>query len=247
MAHQRPLIGITCRSLSLDYTKLLGKVIPCSGNTDAYHEVLDTFGAIPVLLPPVSVETVGPLLARLDGVLFTGGEDIDPQRYGMERHETVTVVDTRRDEFEFMLLSRARELDLPLLGVCRGCQLINVGFGGTLLQHVEGHRAHNDPEVLTRLTQKAVVHSGSQLASILNQDTIAINSIHHQAIERLGNGLRVAAVAEDGTVEAVELACRGQWVVGVQWHPELIPSEQSSQAIFSTFISEANKVRGARM
>ena len=247
MAHQAPLIGITCRSLSLDYGKLLGKVIPCSGNTNAYHEILDKLGAIPVLLPPVSLEKVEPLLAQLDGVLFTGGEDIDPQRYGMERHATVTIVDTIRDEFELMLLSRARELDMPLLGVCRGCQLINVGFGGTLLQHVEGHRAHNDPEVLTRLVEKVVVQSGSRLASILGRDSIAINSIHHQAIQLLGDGLHVAALAEDGTIEAIEMACCDQWVVGVQWHPELIPSEQSSQAIFSAFISEAEKVRRTRM
>lgn len=246
MAHQRPLIGITCRSLNLDCTRLLGKVIPCWGNTNAYHEILETLGAIPVLLPPVSLGTVDALLARLDGVLFTGGEDIDPQRYGMERHSTVTTVDTIRDEFELTLLARAREFDLPLLGICRGCQLINVGFGGTLFQHVEGHRAHNDPEVLTRLVEKAVLQRGSQLASIVGQDTIAINSIHHQAVHQLGNGLHVAALAEDGTIEAIEMAGRERWVVGVQWHPELIPAERSSQTIFSTFIAEAEKIRSSR-
>ncbi|WP_029929496.1 gamma-glutamyl-gamma-aminobutyrate hydrolase family protein [Nocardia otitidiscaviarum] len=189
-----------------------------------YADLVERAGGIPVLLPPVGSATAE-LVARLDGVVLTGGADLDPGRYGAAPHPTVRQIRPGRDEFEFTLFERARAAELPVLAICRGMQLVNVALGGTLLQHlpdVLGHDEHcRVPGVFTPTRVRTA--PGSRLAAIVGPRVLA-HCHHHQAIDRLAPGLTVSARAEDGIIEAAE-SDTGPFLVGVQWHPEADATE----------------------
>ena len=153
-------------------------------------------------------------LEGLDGLLLAGGSDVDAALYGAVRDPQAGEPDRERDRVETALLREALDRDLPVLAICRGVQLLNVAHGGTLVQHIEGHKCPDQRDVHT-----VAVASGSRLRSILGVDELAVNSRHHQCVERVGAGLVVVATAADGVVEALELAAK-RFVVGVQWHPE---------------------------
>jgi len=183
-----------------------------------YMRTLDAAGAIPVVLPPIG--DAEEYLDRLDGICLSGGPDLDPAAYGAtERHEELGPTEPSLDAFELALLEGALERGMPILAICRGMQALNVACGGTLYQHVPGHR-QTDPGTTT--TQEVELVQRSRLARIMRAKTIAVNSFHHQAIDRVGRGLRVVARAADGTVEGVEGA---GFVVGVQWHAETLPQQ----------------------
>ena len=176
-----------------------------------------------------------------DGVCVSGGEDIDPARYG-EANEACEIVTPARDEIEIALVQRARERDLPVLGICRGFQVLNVAFGGSLVQHVDGHRpmpAEGDGVVAHTVAPPA----GSRLAEATTSGAHVVNSRHHQAVtrERLAPGL-VPTVMVGDLVEAFESRSH-RWIVGVQWHPER-PGEVDPAAarIFEAFVREAGRV-----
>lgn len=154
-------------------------------------------------------------LAGLDGLLLAGGRDIDPQLYGAVAHPETKQPDRERDRRETALLSEALARDLPVLAICRGLQLTNAALGGTLIQHIEGHRCPDSPKIHT-----IEIAPGSRLRSILGVDEYVVNSRHHQCVNRLADGLVVAARSSpDNVVEALEL--RGKrFVLAVQWHPE---------------------------
>ncbi len=193
--------------------------LPAAVLPHAYVEMVVAAGGIPVLLPPAGVARPE-LVRRLDGVLLTGGADIDPARYGGPSAGVPGYTRPDRDESEFALFELARSAGMPILAVCRGLQLANVALGGTLIPHlpdVVGHEEHsgvaggfNAIRVLTA--------AGSRVAELAGPE-VKVHCHHHQAVDRLADGLTAAAHAADGTIEAVE-ASDGSFLVGVQWHPE---------------------------
>jgi len=182
-----------------------------------------------------------PIPDAFDAVCVSGGEDLDPSRYG-EPNETCEIVTPERDALEIALVGRARARDLPILGICRGFQVLNVAFGGSLVQHVEGHRpvpSDGDGVVEHRVAPAA----GSRLAAATSASPHVVNSRHHQAVtrERLASDL-VATVMVDELVEAFESRSH-RWVVGVQWHPErALEVDPAAARIFEAFVREAERV-----
>ena len=156
-------------------------------------------------------------LDGLDGLLLAGGSDVDPSLYGAPRHLETGKTDPNRDRLETALLREALERDLPVLAICRGLQLLNAALGGTLIQHIEGHRCPDQQDV-----HRITITSGSRLKSILEVDDYGVNSRHHQCVDRVASGLVVVARAQDEVVEVVEaLELPGKrFVLAVQWHPE---------------------------
>lgn len=188
-----------------------------------YVQGVNLAGGVAVLLPPQSVDAAaaGRVLDGLDGLILTGGKDVDPARYGQAPHPTTDEPDRVRDAWEFALLGEALRRGLPVLGICRGAQVLNVALGGTLTQHlpeVIGHTHHQKGNAVFG-TSAVRTQPGTIIAGLIGESSDA-QCYHHQAIDRLGDGLTVSARDGDGVIEAVELARPDRWVVGVQWHPE---------------------------
>ncbi len=187
-----------------------------------YIEGVLAAGAAAVLLPPqpADPETVNGVLDSLDGLVLTGGYDLDPASYGQQPHPTTDEPRTARDAFEFALLRGALDRGLPVLGICRGAQILNAAFGGTLHQHlpdVLGHNGHRAGDaVFTKVPVRTV--AGTRLAELMGESAEA-SCYHHQAIDKVGEGLVVSAWDADGVVEGLELPGDG-FMVAVQWHPE---------------------------
>lgn len=196
-----------------------------------YSQAVIAAGGIPVFLP-LDLDPIW-VIDRLDGLLLTGGGDIAPARYGQEPEAPTQPSDLTRDAHEFGLLDLAVERSLPTVGVCRGMQIINVHAGGTLTQHVPTHAALDLPPA----TEVHQVHiaAGSQCEQIYGS-TKAVNSLHHQAVDVLGEGFVATAVAEDGTAEAIEH--RELPFVAVQWHPEMMPTS-ATDPLFGWLIESA--------
>jgi len=210
----RPVVGIT-----------LG-----DGGRPGFHAMREDYvrsveqaGAVPVVLPPVRAEDAAALLDRLDGVLLSGGVDVDPVLFGQAPHPKLGQVDRRRDDFELALTREALRRDMPILAICRGHQVLNVATGGTLTQDipslVTGAVEHDARGPRWRRVHRVDVSPASRLREILGRDTMSVNSFHHQAVDRLGEGLVASARSEDGVVEGLEAPAR-RFVIAVQWHPE---------------------------
>ncbi|MER6142900.1 gamma-glutamyl-gamma-aminobutyrate hydrolase family protein [Streptomyces sparsogenes] len=182
-----------------------------------YHRLVQRAGGLAALLPPDDAPASAvSVVSRLDALVIAGGPDVEPSRYGAEPHERTGPPARERDAWELALIEAALAAGLPLLGICRGMQLLNVARGGTLVQHLEGHVG--PPGVFEHHEIKPV--PGTLLARI-TPDAVSVPTYHHQAVDRLGEGLVVSARATgDGTVEAVELPEDAGFVLGVQWHPE---------------------------
>ncbi|MGH3950479.1 MAG: gamma-glutamyl-gamma-aminobutyrate hydrolase family protein [Pseudonocardiaceae bacterium] len=185
----------------------------------SYVDAVVTGGGAPVLLPPVGGDFRS-LVDGLDGLVLSGGADIDPIHYGQRAHEKTVTTRSGRDSFEFGVLRAALAVGLPVLGVCRGIELLNVALGGTLTQHlpdVVGHQAHQ-PAPAIYGASRVKLGDGSRLAGVLGAE-IEVQCYHHQAIGVLADGLAAVGWADDGTIEAVEMPGES-FVLGVQWHPE---------------------------
>ena len=183
----------------------------------SYVDSVRNAGGIPVLLPPVGADTG--VLSAVDALVLAGGADVEPERYG-QRAGDKTVTRPERDAFEFVLANAALDRGLPVLGVCRGMQVLNVALGGSLTQHLPdrvGHTEHQ-PSPGVYGPGQVTLAAGSRVARILGTET-KCQCYHHQAVDRLGDGLVASGWAADGTIEAVELPGE-EFVVGVQWHPE---------------------------
>ncbi len=204
----------------------------------AYVERVAAAGCVPVVLPPVPGAERA--ITRLDGLLLIGGGDLDPVLYAAQPHPRTAGVHPGRDAAEFALLEAAIGADLPILGICRGLQLLNVFQRGTLCQHLPetaGHDGHA-PAPTEYGTQAVQVAPGSRIAEILGQEPLRVPCHHHQAIERVGGGLTATAWSDDGVIEAVELA-QHPFALAVQWHPEV--SEDRS-----LFVALADAARSRR-
>ena len=195
--------------------------VPASFLPGVYLDGVTRAGGIAALLPPQPVDDgiAARVVSGLDGLILTGGKDIDPAAYGHEPHPATEEPARERDAWEFALLAAALRRRVPVLGICRGPQLINVALGGTLHQHlpdVIGHSGHRVADAVFAHSTAQIV-GGSRLGRLLGE-TVPTRCYHHQAIDRLGEGL-IASATNDGVVEAIEMT-GGDFVVGVQWHPE---------------------------
>jgi putative glutamine amidotransferase len=197
-----------------------------------YVRALARAGAIPIVLPPLPIGAVPGLLAPLRGVCLSGGPDLAPSAYGAAPSPDLGPVEPELDVFELEVARHADALGLPILGICRGAQALNVARGGTLYQHLPAITDHSVEHRQTapgwEETHTVHVDPDSRLAAILGSTELWVNSFHHQAVDRLGNGLRIAARAADGTVEAIEGA---GFAVGVQWHAEALTDGRLFEAL----------------
>jgi gamma-glutamyl-gamma-aminobutyrate hydrolase PuuD len=220
---------------------------------DRYWSRVVEAGGEVVDLDASSASRVGELAASLDGLVLTGGIDVDPTCYGAERHVKVKETDPARDSMELAFLDAALARDVPVLAICRGHQLLNVGFGGALLQHIDSgeHRADYRAEGYPSRWHDLRLESPSRLEAIFG-DAVEINSRHHQAVTRdtLAAGLRPVAWSDDhgrDLVEGVE-SLQHSWVIGVQWHPERLEPHKphfapAQRRLFEAFVAAARRVR----
>lgn len=210
----------------------------------AYVTSVVQAGGIPFLLPVLDPAEVATVAESLDGIFFAGGGDLDPARYGAPQSRHAAGVDPGRDAYEMALARHGVGRGLPMLGICRGCQVLNVAMGGTLVPHLP---EVTDQEHCLRERFAEAVHTvdvvpGSRLHAATGLARIGVNSLHHQAVDRVGDGLVVAARAHDGVVEAVEGTGTRQ-VLGVQWHPELLPAEPGHAELFGWLVEQAARNR----
>ncbi|MCX4630816.1 gamma-glutamyl-gamma-aminobutyrate hydrolase family protein [Streptomyces sp. NBC_01443] len=209
----RPLIGIT--TYVEESTRYGVWDVPTSLVPTGYYELVQAAGGAAVLLPPDEPGSAAEVLSRLDGLVVAGGPDVDPVRYGAERDPRTGAPATQRDEWELALIEAALAAGMPVLGICRGMQALNVALGGTLVQHIDGHAVA--PGVMAWHPVRPV--PDTRYAALVPEEA-EVPTYHHQAVDRLGRGLIASAHAVDGTVEAIELPDPAHWVLGVQWHPE---------------------------
>jgi len=219
------------------------------GEQSPYYRALVAAGAGPEEIAMLTARDAGRVRAQdFDGILLAGGEDVDPAFYGEEKKYDSVKMNRTRDEFEQNLLHKALDRRLPILGICRGAQLINVDFGGTLYQDLgedivpefehqqaEAGRERGD------LTHTVTVTEPDSLLHQAVQGSCRVNSLHHQAIKRLGRGLKVSAHSEDGLVEAVEAADDYPFLLAVQWHPEELTEHAEQLSIFREFVAKCRK------
>jgi putative glutamine amidotransferase len=190
-----------------------------------YVIALESAGLIPIVIPPLaSPDHARAILDRVDGLLLTGGEDVAPALYGQDQSDKCGSPNRSRDETEIALALAARETGKPILAICRGPQLLNVAFGGTLIQdipsEVPGALNHNaDGERDSRVHPVSIV-PGSVTARAVGATELSVNSLHHQSVKDVAPGFRVTATAPDGIIEAIEYAGDDWWALAVQWHPE---------------------------
>ncbi len=190
-----------------------------------YVRSLEGAGLVPLIVPPLqSANAAEAILSHCDGLLLTGGEDVDPARYGAIPHPATSAPNRMRDETELALFAAARSRRLPVFAICRGIQIANVALGGTLVQDLPSERpseiSHDRPTLRSIRTHGVRLAEGSRMAAALSTTELDVNSYHHQAVDRVADGLRVTATAPDGVVEGVETTDPDWWMVAVQWHPE---------------------------
>jgi putative glutamine amidotransferase len=234
----RPVIGITTYVTPAKWSwwELEAALVPAD-----YVRAVERAGGRALLVPP-SDDGVDETLKALDGLIFSGGSDLDPELYGQEAHAETSGIVRNRDTAELALLEAALERDMPVLAICRGSQVLNVARGGDLVQHlpdVVGDEKHKHTPG-TFAEHDVAVENGSRLASVLG-DRAPVKSHHHQGFGKLGEGLRVVAHADDGTVEAVEDPTR-RFALGVLWHPEA----GEDARLFEELVREAEQYRSAR-
>ncbi len=213
----------------------------------AYLDAILTAGGLPILLPTsLPITALPELVNRFDGFVLSGGGDVDPALYGGHLDATVHSIDPERDAFECALIPLVLQADKPLLAICRGAQILNVALGGSLYEDIPSALPaalrHDWYPNIPRdyLAHTVEIEQGSRLAEILGTRKLRTNSLHHQAIRQPAPALEVVAYAEDGIIEAMELAGK-RFAIGVQWHPECLPEEPAMQRLFSEFVNAARE------
>jgi putative glutamine amidotransferase len=233
---QGPIIGITVEGRRSDDPRTGGK-LELNWN---YPQAVAEAGGVPILLPPTTDPAA--VASILDGLLVPGGLDIDASEFGEENHPEAELQDPTRFAFE-KALYRAMSPEAPVLGICYGCQFLNVVEGGTLQQHLPDELGHNEHSG-GRL-ERLELEPGSKVALATGASRVEGKSYHHQAIARAGGDVRVVGRGEDGVIEAIEVASR-EWAVGVQWHPERTQGDPAMRQLFRAFVERAAAFRAAR-
>ncbi|MGQ9736987.1 MAG: gamma-glutamyl-gamma-aminobutyrate hydrolase family protein [Armatimonadota bacterium] len=210
-----------------------------------YVDAVARVGGVPVTLAPTEdPNLIAQYVERLDGLIISGGKDIPPPLYGEQAIPETDALPEDRPLFEIALVRRFREMDKPVLGICYGCQLLNVAFGGTLIQDIPSqvgssvkHRRTSSAEAHAR--HVVTVRNGSRLREILGVSEVEIVSSHHQAVKRPAPGFRVTADAPDGVIETIEME-DARFFVGLQWHPEMDPEAEATRRLMQAFVQAAS-------
>ncbi len=240
---RRPTIGITAYITDLD---LGSGPVGVHVAPDDYVKAVWEAGGLALVLPVVPEEASASLVELVDGLLLTGGGDVDPALYGHERTELLKDVDPRRDVIESALVRESIDRHRPLLAVCRGVQMLNVALGGSLIPDLPsaGWASHNQDAPSADPHHAVSIDPDSRIARALGRTSVAVNSFHHQAVRTEAPSLKVVARAPDGLVEAVEFVDSSRWVVGVQWHPEMmVPNHPAQSELFRALVDEARAVK----
>jgi putative glutamine amidotransferase len=240
-----PRIGITGITRSVSGTDR-------TGVNAAYVRAVLRAGGVPLVLSPlIGIEHNAVILEGLDGLVLSGGEDVDPVHYGHAPHPDLGDVDPQRDAFELSIFRDARAGGLPVLAICRGIQLVNVAMGGTLWQDIPSERPqamrHAQASHRDDRTHRVDLTPGSRLAEALGGTSCEVNSFHHQSIRDLAPGLVITGRAPDGEIEGVESADEGPWLLAVQWHPEEFHHHRAApdHGLFDALVREARSTRPA--
>jgi putative glutamine amidotransferase len=256
--NERPLIGVTTSEV-----RPAERVTPLPEGEPRgvemalgmpYLRGVEAAGGLPLVIPPLAPEAIEPLLDRVDGILLSGGPDLDPDLYGAEPHAELGPIEPDLDRFELDVARRADAREMPILAICRGTQALNIVRGGDLHQHIPDRSeetSHRQSTPGDQPSHAVAVAPGSRLAEVLalaasdgahalDGEDLGVNSFHHQAIERLGEGLVVSARADDGTIEAVEDPER-PFLVGVQWHAETLVNRPFEAALFRGFVEACRR------
>ena len=237
----RPIIGVTA---AIDEKKLLSA-------PHAYTRAIELAGGLPLVLPYTeSGEALDDFIAACDGIFLTGGMDIEPSRYGEEKHPKCGECQPNRDRLEYAVLERALKADKPILAICRGHQLVNVFLGGTLYQHLPEERPSEIPHVQKEdpfaPSHPILIEDDSPLAVLIGKREMTGNSFHHQAVKALGKGLTVTAYSPDGLIEGLSLPS-ATYLRTYQWHPErLVNTDRDSLIPFEDFIAAAKRQKGTK-
>jgi putative glutamine amidotransferase len=220
------------------------------GKDSPYFKALLAAGALPEEIHLVTAGASNFHAEDFDGILLGGGEDVDPTLYEEEKRYDNVKINRKRDDFELKLLDRAQESQLPVFGICRGTQLINVKFGGTLYQDLardaEVELEHRQNGGRSDATHSVTLTEPESLLAESFQGHCKVNSLHHQGIKRVGRGLKVTAYSEDGLVEAVEAAAGFPYLVAVQWHPEEIADQPEQKKMLQQFLDRCRKTAAQR-
>jgi len=247
---KKPVIGITCSiEEKEDRNRRYPLVYPFDYVKRQYYKAIEKAGGVPILLPNlVNIALIDEILNLLDGLLMSGGYDVHPQYFGEEILRSNVKITPDRDRFELALVRKARDKGIPILGICRGHQLINVAFGGTLYQDISlreeftlEHKIKQSSRFKKR--HQVIIKEGSKLFSILRKKEIEVNTSHHQLIKKIAPGFAASALSkEDGVIEALE-SPEDNYLLSVQWHPEVSYNEKNSKLLFRSLI-ESSKKRG---
>lgn len=243
-AYQMSRIGISASLLTIDAGVLKGRERAFVGQ-DYVHAVARA-GGVPVILPVINTdEIIAQQLKAVDGLILSGGFDVHPHFYGEEPHALLDVCYPDRDAFEIKLAQTASKMNIPILGICRGLQLLNVAFGGTLHQDIALHSnevlQHHQKARPDMPAHTVNLELGTVLHHIFQQTSIRTNSLHHQSINKLAPGFTVSAKSQDGVIEGIE-SMEHSFILGVQWHPELmVEKDPLMQGLFQAFVQIANQ------
>jgi putative glutamine amidotransferase len=236
----KPRIGLTTTPATVDDC-------PVEQVNQAYVDAVVRAGGIPFVLPVLDPDDAEPALLALDGLLLTGGGDVEPSLYGALPVAEVYGLDPARDASEMALVRAAGRAGLPVLGICRGAQVLNVALGGSLVQHVPAVTGvdHRLRDRAYEFVHGVRISPESVLAGVAGGCDVAVNSLHHQAVDSLGRGLRAVAWSEDGVIEAIESADGSTRFLAVQWHPELLAGHDAHERLFRWLVTEAASPAGA--
>jgi len=231
----QPVIGITAGFNNSDEKHFL---------TDYYVQAVENLGGIPIILPSLNINLIEHVYDLVDGLIFSGGADIDPGFFGESPRRGIGEITPIRDKFELCLAKKALNGSKPVLGICRGIQVLNIAAGGTLYQDIEKvtTQEHDQKAPKWAPFHQVEILEDSLLFQIIGKNKVKVDSFHHQAVKDLGIGLKKTAWSEDGLIEAFESDTAGKIIIGVQWHPECSWNrEQCSRALFEFLIKCAGK------